>query len=307
VTTPADRIEEALAVMRELATGARSDDTPCVQLAEQPAPPGSYAPIFTLTAGGDGIARAPDWLLTSWREHRFQSFTFRTSTAPIGGWVGETSPGVLKAELVGQSGEHVTYELPSLKREEVGGLPPRAATFRLNCAARVDGHWWIVEPTTGRVVSTHPAGASLPAGKWIGVTPGPSGELVLVDANQFVLIFDPVRKATVVRFPARVVPGVRDTSDECAPVAAGIDWIATANLRVGVASFYDRHGRDIGTVQMQRRLRVAWTLSSLAGAGHYLGAAAGGTVRTWRVHLDPACHAAAVPVATGDAPAGTAR
>jgi hypothetical protein len=305
ITTPADRLDDALAIMRGLATGARSADTACVKLVDQPTPPGGFAPIFTLTAGGDGLDRAPDWMVTSWREHRFKAFTFKTWTAPIGGWVGETSPGVLKAELVGQSGERVTYELPSLKREEVGGLPPRAATFRLNCAARVDGHWWIVEPTTGRVVSTHPAGASLPAGKWIGVTPGPSGELVLVDAKQFVLIFDPIRKATVVRFPARVVPGVRDTSDECAPVAAGVDWIATANLRLGVGSFYDRRGRDLGTVQLQRRLGVAWTMSALGGAGHFLAAAAGGTLRTWRVTLDPACVAGGVPAATANASAGT--
>lgn len=289
ITTPAERRQDALAVIDELAAGlGPHDDTTCVQLEDHPAQSGA-GPVFLLVPGDSGLGGPPEWLAASWREHRFASFNLTTPTAPIGGWIGENPPGVRKIDLFGQIGERTVYEIPSLKREDVASQMPPATTHGLNCAVRIDGHWWLVEAPTGRLVSSHPAASSVPKGEWLGIARGPSEELVLVSGDQTVLVFDLRHRTVAARFTARVAPAVRDSVDECAPVAAGADWIATANLRTGVGSFYTRTGLDLGTIRLDRRMRLGWTMTALGAGGHYLAAAAGSTVRVWRVTVDASC------------------
>jgi len=153
------------------------------------------------------------------------------------------------------------------------------------------GHWWAIEPMTGKLVSTHAAARTVPAGPWIGIAKGPAGELVLASAEQEILVWDPARRTAVARFPARVAPSVRDTVDECTPLAAGADWIGVANLRTSVLSAYDWSGRDLGTVRLGVVLPGNRGLSTIGGAGRYLGVASGTFVRTFEVSVDPACAA----------------
>src|SRR6201999_4119584 len=122
----------------------------------------------------------------------------------------------------------------------------------LNRGAYAAGAWWALDPWNGTIESSHPDAAPLPKGDWIGITADPSGNLVLASASQSMLVLDPVRGTEVARFPARVAPAVREFLDECSPIAAGADWIATVDLRTTVLSVYDRTGRDLGTRRLDR-------------------------------------------------------
>jgi hypothetical protein len=161
------------------------------------------------------------------------------------------------------------------------------------------GHWWILSPTDGRIVSTHPGVAAVPKGPWIGMSEGAGGVLVLASATQELVVFDPAQRVVVSRLRARVSPSLRDTTDECVPIAVGADWFATANLRSGVLNVYDRSGRDLGTRRLNEAVHVEWPLTSIAGAGRYLGVAAGTVVRTFEVRVDPSCNAGAVATSDG--------
>jgi len=192
--------------------------------------------------------------------------------------------------LLGMHGELDLVDLPSLHAQHFATFFPGLQSG-LDCGAYVAGHWWAIEPMTGKLVSTHAAARTVPAGPWIGIAKGPAGELVLASAEQEILVWDPARRTAVARFPARVAPSVRDTVDECTPLAAGADWIGVANLRTSVLSAYDWSGRDLGTVRLGVVLPGNRGLSTIGGAGRYLGVASGTFVRTFEVSVDPACAA----------------
>jgi hypothetical protein len=192
-----------------------------------------------------------------------------------------------------EDGREVAFALGLLRRTELP--PPRQGPFGLNCAARAAGHWWVVDPWTGAVSGTHPAVGAAPRGKWIGVTTDAADRLVLASGDQQIVVWDPVARTEVVRFLARVGPSVRWRTDECTPIAAGTDWIATVDLRTAVVSVYDRSGHDLGTRRLDYLTRGTSPITTIAGAGRWLGVAFGALVRTFDVRIAPEC------VAAGDA------
>jgi hypothetical protein len=86
-----------------------------------------------------------------------------------------------------------------------------------------------------------------------------------------------------------VSPSVQEQPDECTPLAVGGAWIATVDLRTHVLSVYDRTGRSFGTRRLTPIMRPVGSFSTIAGAGRFLGIAAGTVVRTFELRLDPAC------------------
>ncbi len=289
VVTPPERVDDAIAILRELAKGfAPEDESSCVTVAERSAFTIS-SPIRGVAAGGPGITTPPDWIATSYEHHRFKSLTL-WAPLTIAAWASPEVDGASRVELLAETGERVGYALPSLRRAM---LPPVAdgVRFPINCAAYAAGHWWIVNPWTDRVVSKHPAAAAVPRGDWMGITADPSGNLVLASGDQWIVVFDPEQQREVARFPARVSPAVRETTDECAPVAVGADWIATLDRRTTVLSVYDRAGRDLGTRRLDRIIRQPYEFVTIAGAGHYLGVGVGHAVRTIELRIAPACAA----------------
>jgi hypothetical protein len=84
---------------------------------------------------------------------------------------------------------------------------------------------------------------------------------------------------------------VRDTVDECTPLAIGADWIGIANLRTSVLSLYDWSGRDLGATRLDGLVSGHRGLSTIGGAGHYLGVSSSSIVRTFEVAVDPTCAA----------------
>ena len=224
-------------------------------------------------------------------------FTESLNNTPAGVWVSPGTGANTRIDFMSQRGDRTLVDVPSLHREL--RPPVTADRYGLNCAAHVAGHWWVLRPTDGRIVSTHPGAAFVPKGPWIGITEGAGGAVVLASAMQELVVFDPVQRVVVSRFPARVSPSLRDMTDECVPIAVGAEWFATANLRPGVLSVYDRSGRDLGTRRLDEAMQVDSPLTSIAGAGRYLGVAAGPVVRTFEVRVDPACNAAGVAPSDG--------
>jgi hypothetical protein len=255
------------------------------------------APVFLLATADAGLAGPPTWLLASWREHHFGAARFATSTTPAGVWVTPGTGKTVRIDLMSERGDRTLVDIPSLRREL---RPPVSADrYGLNCAAHVAGHWLMLRPTDGRIVSTDPGVAAVPKGSWIGITEGARGAVVLASATQELVVFDPVRQVVVSQFPARVSPSLRDTTDECAPIAVGADWFAIANLRSAVLSVYDRSGRDLGTLRLDEAMHVESPLTALAGAGRYLGVAAGTVIHTFEVRVDPSCNASGVATSDG--------
>jgi hypothetical protein len=250
------------------------------------------APVFLLATADTGLAGPPTWLLGSWRDHGFGATRLATSTTPAGVRVTPGTGANVRIDFMGQRGDHTLVDVPSLHREL--RPPVRADRYGFNCAAHVAGHWWLIRPTDGRIVSTHPSVGTVPKGPWIGITEGAGGAVVLASAMQELVVFDPAQRTVVSRFQARISPSLRDTTDECVPIAVGAEWLATADLRTAVLSVYDRSGRDLGTRRLDEAMHVDSPFTSIAGAGRYLGVAAGTVVHTFEVRIDPACNAAGV-------------
>jgi hypothetical protein len=287
VTTPWERRADALGILRDLAAG--STTPACFRLSPQPTSIGA-GPVFLLGTDDTGLERPPEWLIGSWGEHRYGTYGLSTTSTPIGVHL-VTVPSVFRRVwLLGAHGDLTAVDLPSMRSQIFPTFFP-GLKAGLDCAAYVGGHWWAIEPLTGRLVSTHEAARSLSTRPWIGVAAGPAGELVLAAADQQILVYDPARRSEIARFPARVAPAVRDTVDECTPIAVGTDWIGVANLRASVLSVYDHAGRDLGTARLDHLVPGTRGLSTIGGAGHYLGVASGQIVRTFELRIEPTCAA----------------
>ncbi len=286
VTTPIERRADAMAVIGEVGAGLASAAPSCFRLVDAgvSSSPGN---VFLLAPGDDGVQKPPQWIAASWRQHRYGNYVLETLSTPIAAHVAGAGD-AQRVEFLCQHGGATIIDLPSLQRREV---PANLAgiTFALNCAAWSGGHWWLLEAMTGRVLSSHPAAAAIPPGAWIGIGAGPSGEIVLASATQEMLVFDPVQKTVRARFPARVPPAVRDTTDECTPVAVGAGWIGIANLRTTVLSLYAFDGRDLGMQRLDRLLSAGSWITTIGGGGRYLGVPSSTGVRTFEVKLDPTC------------------
>jgi len=284
IVTSWARRADALAVLGEMAAGlAPEADSSCITLAERRAFT-LASTVLGLAPDGPGTADVPEWLATSFLAHRYRTDTFEAAM-PVGAWVRRGVGNAARIGLFTEHGIKIAYDLPSRRRTDI---PPSAAMHHgLNCAAFAGGHWWVLEPWSGEVTSTHPAAAQVPRGEWIGIAVAPSGALVLASGDQQIVVFDPARRRELARFPARVAPSVRQMLDECTPIAVGSNWIATADLRTSVLSVYDQDGQDLGTRRLDRLVRLPFPLTGLAGAGHYLGVAIGTMVRIFELRTCP--------------------
>jgi hypothetical protein len=290
VVTPGERRDEALAIIRDLAIGlGPTPASACFRLASHPTSLG-FGPVFLLATDDAGIDGAPEWLIGSWADHRYGTYRFTTGPTPIGAHMVAVPNAFRRVWLLGIHGELTAVDLPSMRSQDYPTFFPGLQSG-LDCGAFVGGHWWALEPMTGTLRSTHEAVRAVPAGPWIGIAAGAPGQLVLASADQEILVYDIARKVEVTRFPARIPPSVRDTVDECTPLAIGADWIGIANLRTAVLSLYDWSGHDLGAMRLDGLVPGNRGLSTIGGAGHYLGVSSSSIVRTFEVHVDPACAA----------------
>jgi hypothetical protein len=290
VTTPWEQRAAALALVDELTASVESQGGSCFELIERKASRFLEGPVFVLATADPGVEEPPEWLATSGNQHRLGPHSFATPTEPIGAHLVSPAGASQRLELIDSSGKVNRTEVSSLQHEDVpSGLPPPGTRYGMSCAAYVAGHWWAIEPMTGRVVSSHPAARAVPDEPWIGIAAGPSDELVLASAEQSILIFDPGGGEVIRSFPGRVPPTVREWGDECTPVVVGTDWIGIANLRTTLLSLYTLTGRDLGTQRLDRVVSPGMGISTIGGAGRYLAIPSTGSVRTFEVRMDPAC------------------
>jgi hypothetical protein len=290
VVTPWDRRDAALAIVDDLAIGLGGKPTPaCFHLEGRNTSTGS-GPVFLLATDDAGLTAPPEWVIGSWSEHRYGQFRFTTGSPAMGARLLTVPNAFRRVWILGTHGELTAVDLPSMHVQPVPAVFP-GIHAGLNCGAWAGGQWWAIEPSTGRVISTHPAAAAVPSGSWIGIAGGRPGELVLASAEQEVLIYDLAAQRAIARFPARVSPSVRDAVDECTPIAVGDDWIGIPSLRTSVLSVYDRSGRDLGATRLDFLVPGQRGLTTIGGAGHYVGVSSGTTVHTFELHVDPACAA----------------
>jgi hypothetical protein len=290
VVTPRAQLSRALGVLRELVAGlAPGADSRCLDLVPDAAFDIDQRVLF-LAADGGGVETAPSWLVGSFGTHYYKSSRF-TAPLMIGGTVTPVTPGTERIDVFGRLGEHVVYEIPSLRREDPPAISERP--HGLNCGAYAAGAWWALDPWTGEVESTHPNATMLPKGDWIGITTDGAGMLVLASASQSILVFDPAHGTEITRFPARVSPAVREFRDECSPIAAGADWIATVDLRSTVLSVYDSAGRDFGTRRLDRFVGPR-SLSTIGGGGRWLAVGVETSVKAFELRKAATCSGARV-------------
>lgn len=278
---------EAIAVLRDLAAGLRSDeDTACVDFLQR----GSFTmngPVLLLSPRqGGGAAAPPEWLGTSWVDVRLGARKFEFAMA-----VGAIVPSAQSEPiaLVGEFGRRVTIDQGS---GEVTVLPdePVSAGPGLNCAAYAGGRWWSVDPMAGRIASADPTAPPIGEGQWIAAARDGDDGLVLAAADQALARVDARGGGIVQQFPAHVSPSVRVGRDECSQIAVGDDWIATVDLRLAILHFYARDGRPLGTKSLDFIRRTGETLTAVAGAGRFLGLGTNtGTVRTIEIVVRPDC------------------
>jgi hypothetical protein len=284
VTTPWARRDDALEVLRALAPGDDVRSRGCFSLLERQSL-AAGTPVWALAALPTSD-RPPDWVAATLDKQRYRDLAVETPQ-PLAASIQRGPLGAETMRFFVDDGREIAFDVPSLHRTELP--PPGRGPFQLNCEARAAGHWWVVDPATGAVSGRHPAVGAVARGQWIGITTDDAHRLVLASGDQQIVVWDPATRTEVARFPARIGPSVRIRTDECTPIAAGADWIATADLATTIVSLYDRTGRDLGRRHLGYVTPSRSPISAIAGAGQWLGVAFGATVRTYDVRIAPDC------------------
>jgi len=192
--------------------------------------------------------------------------------------------------LLGHAGQAVAFEVPSQAK-----LRPTAvfsSRTGLDCAVRVGGQWWAVDPTTGDLRTTDPDGAWLPKGSWAGAGTDGHGRLVLASADQWLGVYDLQQRVEVQRFSAAVWPSLRVSTGECAPVLAGDGWYGTFNNLTSVLTVYDTEGNERGARDLNRFLGLGNNrITAIAAQGRHVGVGIGydDVVKTIEVKFGAEC------------------
>src|SRR5262245_58122630 len=293
VVTPPDAWEATLAVVRGLTTGSTGPESKCFALAPRgatDAPVPAFVVAGAPTAGGDG---PPQWLTGGYREVAFQGRRWSVDM-PIALAVDEPGGSTARLDVLGKSGLRTLIDLPSGQRRQA--RLPLPIRYGRDCSARIGEHWWVVEPVSGRLMTTQPDTAWVPQAPWMGITRGPDGELILASADQTIVVLDVGARREVARFPAAVSPSRIVDTDECSQLAAGRGWIATLDNLDSVLSLYDPQGRPLGTRRLDTvAMTFAPRISGLGAAGRYLGVGTETQVKSFEVTIDHSCSPAPSP------------
>jgi hypothetical protein len=281
VTTPWDRREEALAVLRQLSRprGVLG----CVQLEKVAATSTDVVPLVISSVSDEHLA------IGSWSGVTYGSerAVLPNPIALAGG--GDGAIGVV--HILTKEADHVVWDVA--KHEQT--LIPRPATptltppIGLGCAAFLDGGWWVVDPVRGRLIASDPALWRPPDGRWIGIARDRAGRLVLGAADQTVHVYDLAIRREVARFPATVPPSVRVLFGECTPIVTGDDWIATFDHLRSRLWVYDARGVPLRVLRLDQLLELpTHGISALDGLGSDLAVATGSAHQIWKLRVQTA-------------------
>ena len=299
VRTPWAEREPAFRVLRALVQRDAPGDDDCavVTRLEETQYPFSVIHIRAPDASSD-------WLVASPETVAYRGLTF-PSEFPAGSGV-DPRVGVQpeSVHVLTRDGRDLTLHDNGRPRFIATGLR-LFERVGLDCAVRVRGHWWAVDPTTGKLTTTDPAGRRVPNEPWIAIGREGTDRLVLGSADQQIVVFDVMKEAEVRRFPAVVSPSRRSVANECSPLLTGNGWYATFNHLTSMLTLYDADGhemrsRDVAAVTQLGRGN-SW-ITSVAASGDRVAIGHGQTVVTAEVRHRSGCadHASRV----GDVPAG---
>ncbi|TMB23509.1 MAG: glycosyltransferase family 39 protein [Deltaproteobacteria bacterium] len=294
VATPWAARDGAFAVLRELAAPLTGDPAACFELRKVATTHAESLPLALAGVPEERPAAAPDWAIGSWHVLQYRGRTM-PATEPAGLAVErDAGMGGVRIHLLGRWGEYGIYEAPSGATRAAS--VPVSARQGLGCAVRVGERWWIVDPTTGRLLPTDPGAGWVPAGAWTGIGRTPDGDVLLASAEQALVVLDVARHAERARFSALVGPSRRVTTGECTPVLAGDGWYATFNNLTSALSVYDTAGRPLGTARLDRVLGLgANTITAVGAAGNRVGVGYATNVDTLELEVHPGCTVPASP------------
>ena len=280
---------EVRALLDDLARALRASGR-CPGLKQVATRRPGFVPLHLSAGGSTDGAGVPDWLVGSWFKVGFRDWIFDTGL-PSGSGVERLDGGGARLHLLlGQVGQAVAFDVPSQAR-----LAPTLTFARrtgLDCAVRVGGQWWAVDPTTGDLRTTDPDGAWLPKGSWTGAGTDGQGQLVLASADQRLGVYDLRQRVEAKRFSAEVSPSLRVNTGECEPVLVGDGWYGTFNNLTSVLTVYDTEGNELGARDLNRFLQLGSNrITAIAAQGRHVAVGTGydDAVRTIEVKLGAEC------------------
>jgi hypothetical protein len=247
-----------------------------------------------VAADGSGD-RPPEWIVGSWDRSMYGSHS-ATGQLPVGADVETDANGVQHVRILTRQGQDVLLtegDAPQPAAPQPGA--PHLAVpdlLGLDCGVRIGTQWWGVDPTSGTLLTTGPAAAWIPDGRWIAITRDGPRRLVLGSAEQSIVVFDMDERAEVARFPAAIAPSRRTVTNECSRIVVGAGWYGTFDSLTSIITLYERTGRPLGSHDLGRLPGSAETsgwIQAVAASGNALAVAHGTTVVTVAVDIDPQC------------------
>jgi len=302
VTTPWAQHAAALRIVEDVARGAEAE-TSCLRLETVASESEPLQPKLLAARAGTEPTSPPRWAVGSWKSVRYQGVD--VSSADPAALAFDGAPGGLERLHVLSRGGHQAVYAPSTgKLSPIGPVPP--GRVGIDCGALVGRDWWVVDPISGRLLTSARVSWPLPEGRWTGIAHDAAGRLVLASADQSLHVVDAADGREVARFPASVPPSRRFHFAECTPVLVGDGWIGTVDHLRSTLAVYDPHGAALGSVRLDQRLALDGNrVIAAQAAGPYvgLGILTDNTVRTLKVEVAPECSSPAAGDAVDRTPA----
>jgi hypothetical protein len=246
------------------------------------------------------LAPRPPAAKTRWTLGSYHVIRHEDRDTPIAEAVGIAvdvgADGRERLDVLTRSANRVTSDPATAARDYT--TPRFRPPIGLDCAARLSGEWWVVDPIAGRVERATGGAWAPPPGRWAGIAGDAAGRLVLAAADQTVHVFDVSAGRELRSFPARVPPSRRIYFAECSPIVAGDGWIATLDHFHRRLSVYAADGRGLGDVALVELPRMlAHQPTTVAANGGAVGVSTGyeGDVLTLGLDVVSACGATASP------------
>jgi hypothetical protein len=119
-----------------------------------------------------------------------------------------------------------------------------------NCAVRIGGHWWLVDPLDGSVLGTYET-RWLPSLPWVGVTGDGAGRLLLASADQRIAVLRPATREVEGIFPAPVSESYKQFSfGACAPIEVIDGYIGSFQMNRAYLTLLTMTGKKVATVHL---------------------------------------------------------
>ncbi len=227
-------------------------------------------PMLLTASRSETDGKSPDWLVGSWHTVEYKGETLSSFNTVGAAIEKEENSENEKIHLLTANGGSTVHSLPA--KESKSESVPGISSVGFGCAAYIAGHWWIVDPVSGKFTTNYQPNSWIPSeNHWIGVTKREDHEVVLASAFQKLCVFD-LDRQTVKEFPASVWPSRQFLFGECSPVIAEKKGYATFNHLLSSLYLYDTDGQYLTTLRLDKLLNLGghW-ISSIAGSGRYIG------------------------------------